>query len=329
MQKFFERIWYSKLNIYSLALLPFSLIFYIVVNIRFFLYKYKILPRYKSKIPLIIIGNISVGGSGKTPFVIWLANYLLQKDLSVGVISSGYKGASTVPVFVTPKSSPKLVGDEAVLIAKYTNCSVISGGCRVEATKFLTDMKSTDVILHDDGLQHYKLERDFEIILINSDKLFGNNLLLPSGPLREPKSRLNDADIYAYMNSDNDQNYSINSNNTRITNPITAESRNMKEYSNKKVHLVTGIASVDSIIKTLKKHNIGYILHEYNDHHSFDGSEVIFDDDHPIFITQKDYVKLTEINDKNIWIIEHTIKPNKLFIDKINSELSSLLDYEK
>ena len=326
MNKFFEQIWYSNFNVYSLILFPFSLIFLIIIKIRIILYRYGILVKYKSPIPLIIIGNITIGGTGKTPFTIWLANHLTKKGLKVGVISSGYKSTSKTPKIVRENSNANQVGDEAVLIAKYTDSIVVSGGSRVDATKLLTKISINDIILHDDGLQHYKLERDYEIILINSKNPFGNGLVLPAGPLREPKSRLDNTDIVAYTNNNDDSTYSIASISNSVVNSVSEESKNIKDFALKKIHLVTGIASMEMIIENLKSYKIQCILHEYDDHYIFDGSEVIFDDNYPVFITQKDYVKLSGINNKNIWIIDHKVKPNNLLITKLNSDLSHLLN---
>jgi len=326
MNKFFEQIWYSSFNVYSLVLFPFSLIFFIIIKIRRTLYKYGILVKYKSPTPLIIIGNITIGGTGKTPFVIWLANHLANKGLKVGVISSGYKSTSKTPEIVNKNSNANQVGDEAVLIAKHTDSIVVSGGSRVDATKLLMSIRINDIILHDDGLQHYKLERDYEIILVNSKNPFGNGLLLPAGPLREPKSRLEDADIVAYTNDNNESTYSIASVSNSVVNSVSKESKNIEDFTSKKIHLVTGIASMEMIIENLISYKIQCIPHKYNDHHIYDGSEVIFDDNHPVFITQKDYVKLSDINNKNIWIIDHKVKPNELLITKLNSDLNNLLN---
>ena len=326
MNKFFEQIWRSSFNVYSLVLFPFSLIFFIIIKIRRTLYKYGILVKYKSPTPLIIIGNITIGGTGKTPFVIWLANHLANKGLKVGVISSGYKSTSKTPEIVNKNSDANQVGDEAVLIAKHTDSIVVSGGSRVDATKLLMSIRINDIILHDDGLQHYKLERDYEIILVNSKNPFGNGLLLPAGPLREPKSRLEDADIVAYTNDNNESTYSIASVSNSVINSVSKESKNIEDFTSKKIHLVTGIASLEMIIENLISYKIQCIPHKYDDHHIYDGSEVIFDDNHPVFITQKDYVKLSDINNKNIWIIDHKVEPNELLITKLNSDLNHLLN---
>ena len=253
MNKFFEQIWYSSFNVYSLVLFPFSLIFLIIIKIRRTLYKYGILVKYKSPTPLIIIGNITIGGTGKTPFVIWLANHLANKGLKVGVISSGYKSTSKTPEIVNKNSNANQVGDEAVLIAKHTDSIVVSGGSRVDATKLLTSISINDIILHDDGLQHYKIERDYEIILINSKNLFGNGLLLPAGPLRESKSRLEDADIVAYTNDNNESTYSIASISNSVVNSVSEESKNIEDFTLMKIQL-------DPVDITEILHGCGQIL---------------------------------------------------------------------
>lgn len=328
MEKFFESIWYSKFSLFSFILLPFSLLFYVLIKVRLWLYDNNFINTYKSGKPSIVVGNITVGGSGKTPLVIWLAKYLSNKGLKVGIISSGYKAKFKSPVFVNSKSNPHFVGDEAVLIAKQTHSEIVSCGNRVEATRLLLDKSLIDVIIHDDGLQHYKLDRDYEIALINNDKLFGNNLLLPAGPLREPKSRLNNVNIVAYTNTIDETKFSIRSINKSVINLTSGRSKNIKDFVSKKIHLVSGVASLETIIKVLDTNNIRYIIHKYNDHHIFDGSEVCFDDNTPVFITYKDYVKLVEIKNNNIWVLDHYIEPNKLFINKITKDLSVILNYE-
>ena len=329
MEKFFEKIWYKKYSYYLIILLPISFLFLLIIKIRIFLYKNNILKKYESKVPVLIVGNISVGGSGKTPFVIWLANYLTQKNLNVGIVSSGYKSSSCKAMFVDRHSDPRMVGDEAVIFAHKTSCNIVSGGNRVEANKLLISKNVYDLIIHDDGLQHYKLKRDYEIILVNSHILFGNQLMLPAGPLREPISRLSQADITAYSNSIDKDIYAIASINNSIKNLDSGNIKKIKDFSYKKIHLVTGIASTDEIISTLNNNKIQYIMHKYDDHHTYNGDEIIFDDDLPVFITYKDYVKLSKIKNKKVWIIEHTIEPNKLFMDKITTDLSALLHYEK
>ena len=328
MDKFFNNIWYAKFNIFSLLLLPFSFIYFIIITLRIYLYKFRFFKVNKFNVPVIIIGNISLGGSGKTPFCIWLINYLKSKNIKVGVVSSGYKGSSKKPMIVDNESNPLVVGDEAILLYEKTNAKIVSCGNRVEATRLLLNRFKVDVVIHDDGIQHYALDRDYEIILIDNSKLFGNGFLLPSGPLRELKSRISRANISILMNHESNSVYAACSINKGIQNSVTKEIKNFDQFTNKKVHLVAGIASIDSITFALDSHGINYIVHKYEDHYQFSGNEFDSFDNDPVFLTSKDYVKLYALDNKNIWILLHEIIPNNLLIEKVSHDLASILKYE-
>tara|TARA_B110000444_G_scaffold98391_1_gene93334 strand:+ start:123 stop:1112 length:990 start_codon:yes stop_codon:yes gene_type:complete len=328
MDKFFNNIWYSKFNIFGLLLLPLTLIYFIIISLRGYLYKFRFFKIHKFNTPVIIIGNISLGGSGKTPFCIWLTNYLGSKDITVGVVSSGYKGSSKKPIIVDNKSRPLVVGDEAILLYEKTSAKIVSCGNRVEATRLLLNTFKVDVVIHDDGIQHYALDRDYEIILIDNNKLFGNGFLLPSGPLRELKSRIRRADISILMNLENDAVYAAYSANNGIQNAITKEIKSFDQFSNKKIHLVAGIASIDNIRSILDSYMIDYVVHKYEDHYRFSGKEFDSFGNEPVFLTSKDYVKLYNLGNANIWILLHEIIPNNLLIRKINDDLATILKYE-
>ena len=328
MDKFFNNIWYSKFNIFGLLLLPLTLIYFIIISLRGYLYKFRFFKVHKFNTPVIIIGNISLGGSGKTPFCIWLTNYLGSKDITVGVVSSGYKGSSKKPIIVDNKSRPLVVGDEAILLYEKTSAKIVSCGNRVEATRLLLNTFKVDVVIHDDGIQHYALDRDYEIILIDNNKLFGNGFLLPSGPLRELKSRIRRADISILMNLENDAVYAAYSANNGIQNAITKEIKSFDQFSNKKIHLVAGIASIDNIRSILDSYMIDYVVHKYEDHYRFSGKEFDSFGNEPVFLTSKDYVKLYNLGNANIWILLHEIIPNNLLIRKINDDLATILKYE-
>ena len=328
MDKFFNNIWYSKFNIFGLLLLPLTLMYFIIISLRGYLYKFRFFKIHKFNAPVIIIGNISLGGSGKTPFCIWLTNYLGSKDITVGVVSSGYKGSSKKPIIVDNKSRPLVVGDEAILLYEKTSAKIVSCGNRVEATRLLLNTFKVDVVIHDDGIQHYALDRDYEIILIDNNKLFGNGFLLPSGPLRELKSRIRRADISILMNLENDAVYAAYSANNGIQNAITKEIKSFDQFSNKKIHLVAGIASIDNIRSILDSYMIDYVVHKYEDHYRFSGKEFDSFGNEPVFLTSKDYVKLYNLGNANIWILLHEIIPNNLLIRKINDDLATILKYE-
>jgi tetraacyldisaccharide 4'-kinase len=265
-----------------------------------------------------------VGGTGKTPLCIWLCKYLQNSGIKVGIVSGGYKASSKEPMIVNSESDSFVVGDEACLIYNETSANVVSGSNRVKATELLEKTFKNDIIIHDDGLQHLALDRFLEILLIDNNKMFGNSLLLPSGPLRESKSKINNVDILVINNSENENVPSIKNSNDSVINSITSEEITFKSFKNKTIHLVSGIASVNTIIKNLKENNILFNMHDYPDHYRFTGEELNFNDNKPIFITSKDYVKLKKLRNKNLWIINHKINPNDKFKSKLNNKLKEI-----
>lgn len=326
MEKILNKVWYSKLNLVSIILLPFSWIFYLVLKVRQSLYILKIFKTHKFKTPIVIIGNLTVGGSGKTPLTIWLCNYLIKKGLSVGIISSGYKSNASKPKVVKEGVSAIDFGDEAILIYKKTKAPVITGGNRVDATKKMIDEYNPDIIMHDDGLQHYALFRNLEIVVVDQIRKFGNELFLPAGPLRESKTKLITADIVVKNNCSDLDNPSIETSNNIIY-PETFKTTSLDTFANSKVHLVTGIGSIEKIKYEFQCHKIKYILHTYPDHHNYTGKEIIFDDNYPIFTTEKDFIKLSMYN-KKIWILQLNIKPNKKFINDFDIHLKKIIKNE-
>ncbi len=337
IKKILKKTWYSKIGILSILLSPVALIFLITIKIKYFLYYRSILKKKNFKIPIVIIGNVTVGGSGKTPFCIWLANHLTKKGLTIGIVSSGYRGSSNSPQVVTHNSNPDIVGDEAYMLHKLTSSIVVSGGNRIEATQLLVESDNFDLILHDDGLQHYALARNYEILMIDSIHLYGNKMLLPSGPLREPlnlaKKRANIEivtnlnDIKKFENNSLSQ-YHIITHNKEVENTANKIVKPIDSFANNKVHLVTGIAHNDLILLSLLKYNIDVYIHEYDDHHKFTSNDLKFNDSCPIFITMKDYVKLSKVNNKNLWVLKHEIKPSEMLINKIDDDINRLVCYE-
>ena len=330
MDKFFNNIWYSKYNIFIIIFLPITIIYFLFISLRRFLYSVGFFKITNFHIPIIIIGNLTVGGSGKTPLCIWIANYLFNKKVRVGIVSSGYKSSSEKPQLVNKNSDPLIVGDEAVVLCLETQATIVSGGNRVEATQYLLNLTECDIILHDDGLQHYALARNYEILLIDSNRRFGNRFLLPSGPLREPISRIKSCDMIVQnqFNSSAINRAYINSNCNFVRNTITKKSKKLSDFYDKEIHLVIGVANIDGILATLKENNIKFILHRYDDHFSYSGNECSFADDKPVFLTMKDYVKLKSSDNEKIWVMQHSIKPNDYFIKKLDKDLSNIISYE-
>ena len=176
----------------ALALLPLALLFRVLAGVRTLLYRLGLKKSERLPVPVIVVGNIFIGGTGKTPLTIWLADSLRGAGLRPGVISRGHGGAAEVPREVTPQSDPREVGDEPLLIAARAGCPVVVGRQRAQAGRaLLASHPEVDVLITDDGLQHYALARDVEIVLFDGRGV-GNGWLLPAGPLREPPSRRRD-----------------------------------------------------------------------------------------------------------------------------------------
>ena len=193
IENFFTNIWYNN-SFFSYLFLPLSFIYALITYVRRNLFKVGVLKSYKCIKPVVVVGNISVGGNGKTPVVIAIVKYLQSKNLKVGVVSRGYKATPPcLPYEVSNNSTSNLCGDEPLLIFKKTNAYVVVDPIRSRACKYLED--KVDVIITDDGLQHYALNRDIEIVVVDGKRRYGNGFYMPAGPLREGQSRLKNVDF--------------------------------------------------------------------------------------------------------------------------------------
>ena len=192
--KSLDHYWYSQ-NLLAWLLLPLSWLFRVVSVIRHWCYANSFFSVVTLPVPVIVIGNIAVGGTGKTPLLIALCDLLKARGYTPGVISRGYGSQLKGEMLVTEDSDPVAVGDEPVLIARRTFCPVAVGKNRVAAAQLLLSHAECDIILSDDGLQHYRLQRDIEIAVIDAQRMHGNGFYLPAGPLREPVSRLESVDF--------------------------------------------------------------------------------------------------------------------------------------
>lgn len=298
------QFWYKKFGIHWL-LLPLSALFWLVSQIRKTLYQQGFLSSYRSPVPVIVIGNLTVGGNGKTPMVIWLVEQLQQQGLKVAVISRGYGSQSkTYPVLVNEHSDPILAGDEPVLIAKRTKVLVCISPNRQQAIELLLKTQNIDVIISDDGLQHYKLQRDLEIVVIDAERQFGNGFLLPAGPLRELPNRLSAVDfivnngsttVYTDVGMQLKSDYAINLK--------TAEKSLLSSFS--QANAIAGIGYPPRFFKMLQQWGIKLNLtQEFKDHQSFSLQQLChFDKKQPLFMTEKDAVKCAAFAQENWWYV--------------------------
>lgn len=314
--------WYQPHPIRWL-LWPLSTLYGAVTHLRRLLYRLGVFKQHKLKVPVIIVGNITVGGTGKTPFVIWLVKQLQQAGLRPGIISRGYGGkAEYYPQLVTPQSDPALVGDEPIIISRHTHCPMAVAPNRVTAGQLLVKQFDCNIIIADDGLQHYALARDIEIVIVDGNRLFGNQHLLPAGPLREPMSRLQNVDFIVHNNSEPLTEFTMSLSKghaINLTDPsLTSE---LSTFNDRTVHAVAGIGHPERFFDQLTKDGLKIHPHPFSDHHAFQKHDLEFNDDKPILMTEKDAVKCQSFSEKNMWYIpiNATINNNleQLILDKL------------
>jgi tetraacyldisaccharide 4'-kinase len=289
---------------------PLSLIFAAISVTRRWAFRVGLLRSVRVGRPVIVIGNISVGGTGKTPLVIWLAQELSRRGFRPAVITRGYGGSSAQwPIRVTADSDPRLVGDEAVLIAQHSEV-VIAGPDRVADAQAAIAF-GVDVIVSDDGLQHYRLARDVEIAVVDGSRLFGNGHWLPAGPLREPIQRLDK--VTAVMVTSRDDEPRINElvrwhplvahNRIRIAESLlTGERRPLASFSGT-VHALAGIGNPAAFFNALAKQGLRVDGRALPDHAQITKADLQFNDAAPVFMTEKDAVKCRALADSRMWAV--------------------------
>lgn len=309
MKAFIERAWQHGHPLMWL-LAPLSALYWFITTIRRVCYRLGIKKSYSLNVPVIVVGNLTVGGNGKTPVVVWLAKLLQSQGLTVGIISRGYGGSATESMIVDTLTDTAICGDEPKLIVNQTQCLMAVGRDRVATGELLISTagqrnQALDIIISDDGLQHYRLKRDIEIVVVDGLRRFGNNLLLPMGPMREGQWRANDATLIINNGGDSqhneelmtlapqcaryvDGNAEIN-NNLLTTTPLVA---------------CAGIGYPQRFFDTLS--TLGYNTvaeHGFADHQPYTNEMLapLVNDDQLLIMTEKDAVKCQSFAKHN-WI---------------------------
>ena len=312
---------HNKFGLVNFILLPFSAVFFILSYIRLWLYRFRILKVNDSSLPVIVVGNITVGGTGKTPIVISIVNYLKSQNKKVGVVSRGYGGEyPQESLEVTLSSDPIECGDEPLLIKQQTKVPVAVAKNRTKAIEFLIKKYSLDVIVSDDGLQHYSMGRDIEIAVIDGHSRLGNGLLLPAGPLREAKSRLKSVDFIINNGSNLEGEISSEIEPHEYINLLTKEVKGLDHFKGKKCYAVAGIGKPDNFFSILKNNEVKLITKPFPDHYVFTEKDLIFNENHPIIMTSKDCVKCTQFATNQMWYLSVSAKINSNFYQQLESK---------
>jgi len=298
-----EPLWYQKKkSILRYVLLPLALLFYLAVTFRQFLYRKQWIKTIRFKKPVIIVGNITVGGTGKTPFVIWLADFLKKNGLNPGIVSRGVGSQKKcyVPHWVKITDDPRQVGDEAILLAKRTHCPVVIAVNRAAAVETLLTHSDCNIVIADDGLQHYRLGRDIEIALIDVERGLGNGLMLPAGPLRESPHRLKQVDFLVYHGKKGQM---ILQEKPALPLAATLSNVSFSDVRRETWHAVTGIGHPARFFTLLRQQGFTILEHIFPDHHLFQPEDFHFNDRHPIIMTEKDAVKCQRFADERFWYL--------------------------
>jgi tetraacyldisaccharide 4'-kinase len=302
-----QRRWYSASAPWLLR--PLSWIFQLVVAARRALYAAGIFSSGHPGVPVIVIGNISVGGTGKTPLTLWLAAQVAAMGLKVGIATRGYGGSSRRARMVAPQADPREFGDEPVLLARRAGCLVCVAARRLDAARELV-AQGCQVILCDDGLQHLALRRDLEIAVVDAARGLGNGWMLPAGPLREPAHRLGKVDMVVLngtqmpalgVNADRILRMSLEPGEVRSL--AGNRQARLDDFRAMPVHGFAGIGNPERFFAMLRATGIELTAHPFADHHLYASNDFATGDDHPILMTEKDAVKCTGIADGRMWYV--------------------------
>ncbi|MBX3709388.1 MAG: tetraacyldisaccharide 4'-kinase [Gammaproteobacteria bacterium] len=327
--------WYYKsLHWMAVLLLPFSWLFGMCAAIRRWLYRSRVFKTYQFNVPVIIVGNITVGGTGKTPFVILLANFLRSQGFYPGIVSRGVGGKKhRIPYRVKPDDVAYEVGDEALMLAQNTHCPVVIGVDRVAAVRELLKQAHCNLVISDDGLQHYQLGREIEVIMVDGVRRLGNNCLLPAGPLRESQVRLHTADFVVIKGEQSRDEF------TMCLEPIEwvsvrnpQQKMKLDEFPRGKIHAVAGIGHPERFFMTLKTAGFDLVTHIFPDHYHYQPCDLDFADSLPIVMTEKDAVKCSSFANERCWYLSITAKINAKLEQAIIKKLKTLGvcdEYEK
>lgn len=290
-----ERSWYGPKP--PLLLLPLAGLYGIGMGLRRLAYRTKLLSSSHAGIPTVVVGNLTVGGTGKTPLVLWLAGRLRALGRRPGIVLRGYGGSTRAARLVQAGDDAALVGDEAVLLARRTGCAVAVGARRAEAAALLA-RAGCNVLIADDGLQHLALRRDLEIIVVDGARGFGNGALLPAGPLREPRVRLRKGDCVVLHGEDRHGVLPEGCVPLRMhlealplrQLPAHAECGRDAPGSGR-VHAVAGIGHPQRFFAQLRAMGLDPVEHAFPDHHRFTAADLAFGDGAPVVMTEKDAVR--------------------------------------
>ena len=296
-----ESCWYGR-SLLSTVLLPFAWLFALLAQLRRWAYSVGLFTTVKTGVPVIVVGNITAGGTGKTPVVAWLATELARRGYRPGIVSRGYgSNVGDSARLVTASSAVAECGDEPVLLARMTDCPVAVSRDRVAAVRKVCE-QGADVVIADDGLQHYRLHRDVEIAVVDGQRRFGNGRRLPAGPLRESPQRLKSVDAVLF-NGGHEFGLSFS---LRLADAVRldgSETRPLSAFAGVSVWAVAAIGNPRRFYNALRGHRIEVHETSVADHGVIDLPSLMVKKVMPVFMTEKDAVKYTPAESPEVWYV--------------------------
>lgn len=306
-------------------LAPLSFLYGLISWFRRIAYQQGWFKSQKFNIPVIVVGNISAGGTGKTPLTLAIVNYLKEQGYQPVIVSRGYGGKTEYPALVTSQSTPQQVGDEPLLMFLQSQVPVVVAPKRAEAVAYVMQHNLGNVVICDDGLQHYALARDIEIAVIDGARGLGNGHFLPQGALRESAQRLQSVDFvvingegYTYPSA-----YMMTLQAASWLNVAQADC--VAPQAPQKIHAVAGIGNPERFFKQLQQQGFEVIKHPFADHHQFVAQDIHFSDDLPVVMTAKDAVKCQQFALDNLWQVPVEAQLYPQFYAALNQKLQFIL----
>lgn len=285
---------------------------------------------YKAPVPVIVVGNITVGGTGKTPMILWMINFLQAKGIKVAVVSRGY-GAKPpyFPWRVLPEQTAKVAGDEPLLIVKRSGVPLVIDPNRSQAIQKLCCEDKPDIILSDDGLQHYAMARDLELVMIDNKRQIGNGYCLPMGPLREPIERLKTVDAVIYNGAEQDPiaGFAMQLKPLELVNLVTGEKQPLTYFiGGQTINAVAGIGNPQRFFNTLQQELGWQVLpHPFADHAIYSKATLTFANTYPVVMTEKDAVKCQAFAEPTWWYLKVETSPSSAFVEWFAQKITELI----
>ena len=284
---------------------------------------------YRAPVPVVVVGNITVGGTGKTPLILWLIEHCQRQGLRVGVVRRGYGARPPqFPWRVRAEQSAEVAGDEPLLIVQRSGVPLMIDPDRSRAVQGLLASEPLDLILSDDGLQHYRLARDLELVLIDNARGLGNGRCLPAGPLREPVERLQSVDAVLYNGaaSDPPAGFAFQLKPAALINLLSGERQPLDHFPpGQAVHAVAGIGNPQRFFTTLETLHWQPIAHAFADHAPYSAEVLTFTPPLPMVMTEKDAVKCRGFASPDWWYLTVDAAPSEAFVLWLDQQLQRLL----